>query len=60
MGEPEYVRMNITVPRDVRAAMTRVSGINWSRVATAAFRAEVTKSVPDRGAKKPYAKYKKD
>jgi post-segregation antitoxin (ccd killing protein) len=56
--EPGYVRMNITVPRELRARMMRVSGINWSKVAAAAFRAEAEKSVPPRpGEKKAYTKY---
>jgi hypothetical protein len=37
MGESGVVRSNISVPRELKARMDRVKGVNWSAVASDAF-----------------------
>lgn len=37
MGESGVVRTNISVPRELKAHMDRVQGVNWSAVASEAF-----------------------
>src|SRR5262249_17454354 len=40
-GNAGVVRMNISVPRDLKACMDEVDSVNWSAVASQAFRAKL-------------------